>query len=81
MTAKFKKYTSVQYTNEAKDILRRICKGAVHADTKGIVVETPRWDERPKNLGFPLVSTYLYTVEFENGEVREIAESLLEEFQ
>ena len=76
MKPKFKKYTSVQYTDETKEILRKICEDHFKAENKGTVLSV-KWDERPD--GHYYGSTFIYQVEFENGEVRGIAENHIEE--
>jgi hypothetical protein len=76
MNAKFKKYTSVQFVPESKRIFRDVLKQPELGEAKGIILDA-RWDERdPDHYSG---SQYIYTVEFEDGDVRDIAATHLEE--
>lgn len=76
MKTKFKKYTSVQFIAESKRVIANVLEQPERAELKGIILDA-RWDERDPKWGAG--SQYIYTVEFEDGDVRTIAASHLEE--
>ena len=67
MTAKFKKYQSVQFCKESQLVYRDVLDRPDLAESKGVVLRVRDLDDK-----------FLYVVELVNGEVREYAESHLE---